>query len=177
MKDIIWTHGKEISIELIFELEKSWNIKLPETYIAIILKNDGGYPDMENEEGKLRPVAINCEKIGEIGFVLLKIGSDKGIEYSRIVSARKSFIETIPEPDKMFPFAESGGGDMIYFDYRKSAENPSILYQDHERAISKDDLADYQLEERPLAEWLNESLVPIADSFEDLMDRFYPSDW
>ncbi len=176
MKDIIWTHGRKTSKEKICELEELWNVKLPAAYVSVILENDGAHGDMVNKEGELKPVAINCEKIGEIGFVLLKTDNNKGIMHSRIVFVWKAFMETLPEPNKIFPFAESGG-NMIYFDYRKSAENPSILYQDHERAISKDDLADYQLEERPLGEWLNESLVPIADSFEDLMDRFYPSDW
>lgn len=177
MKDIVWNNGKKISKDLIYELEKLWDIKFPKAYVDIILENDGGYPDMYDEVGNLKEVSVDCNEIGEIGFYLLKLSSSKGITRSRIVSVWKIFMETLPEPNKIFPFAESGSGDIIYFDYRKDLENPSILYQDHERAISKDDLADYQLEERPLKEWLNDSLVPIADSFEELLGRAYPSNW
>jgi hypothetical protein len=85
-------------------------------------------------------------------------------------------METVPEPDKIFPFANDGGGNVLYFDYRNNESNPSIVFQFHERAISKNDLNDSDLEERPLKEWLNDSLYPIADSFEQLIDMLYPAE-
>ncbi|MCH6267137.1 SMI1/KNR4 family protein [Neobacillus citreus] len=75
------------------------------------------------------------------------------------------------------PFVEDGAGNLLYFDYRMNENQPSIVFQHHERAISKDDLNEWDLKERPLEEWFNDSLIPVVDSFERLLEMMYPSEW
>ncbi len=177
VKHIEWKRGKQIQLELVCEIEKIWNVKFPKEYVEIIQKCDGGRPKINNKHGELKSALLDVEKFGPIGPCLLSLSNGNDIKSSTIMVTYNAFKETLPIPEKIFPFADDGGGNHLYFDYRMNENNPSIVFQHHEKAISKDDLSELDLKKRPLKEWLNESLYPVADSFEALLEMLYPAEW
>ena len=71
----------------------------------------------------------------------------------------------------MFPFAENGGGDILFFDYRKNEKEPSIVLLDHENCVVEEYVCEDDLLEKPLSEWQDESLYFVANSFSEFLDK------
>ena len=117
---------------------------------------------------------VNIPKWQPAGLRLISLQNAKSFGEPRVMMTYKAFRERLPIPQKFFPFADDGGGNIYFFDYRKSANEPAIVFLDHERAVSKEDLIEEDLEEKPLNEWLNENLYYVCDSFSKLLDMIYP---
>ena len=176
-KKVLWNWDKELSNEKIIELEKLWNIKLPKEYVEIIKEHDVASVRMELDGDLYIHCGIDIPKWhgGRAGVRLLDYKGYGGIETWSIVWSHEAFKECLPEPEKIFPFADDGGGNIFFFDYRNSDTEPSIVFLDHEESIIEDELDEDELEERTVAEWQDLTLYKVADSFSEFLDKITPS--
>ena len=99
--------------------------------------------------------------------------SSKYSTKQEIIDTYGAFKERLPEPNKIFPFAQSGGGDILLFDYRKNPDEPAIVFMDHEEAFTEEDITQAELKEKPVKEWLEMNLYPVCNSFSELLDLLY----
>ena len=150
-------------------------MKFPMEYINSVMEHDSGGLEILDESGDWRDALIPLARYGCSSIYLL---SFVNIAYDDV-----NYIEMIYEsnlnftPGGVYPFAESGGGDIFFFDYRSGNTEPSVLFMNHERAISIDNLTENDLQEKPLEDWLNDNLVFVCNSFKDLFKIAYQSDY
>lgn len=173
-KEIRWIGGDIINDSLVRNLEKINNIKLPIQYVNIVINNDGSSPEIKDENGKWKEGIIDIPKWQLAGLRLISLQNAKSYAESMVMMTYKAFKECLPNPKKFFPFARDGGGNIYFFDYRKSANEPAIVFLDHEQAINKEDLTEEDLEKKPLYEWLNDNLYYVCDTFSELIDMIHP---
>jgi hypothetical protein len=124
-------HGNVEDRQIQF-IESSIGVTLPKKYIDLVKVCDGGCPRREdfkyfNEYRK----SYSISGIG--GFLFLN-----NSKYS-------DFLEEFKSPPEFFPqgliaFADTGGGDLICFDYRQGKDNldPPIVYWSHGGEEGKD---------------------------------------
>lgn len=172
-----WFQNNEINSSIVEQVEATLKVRFPPLYIEIVKKNNGAQPEVINENGEWKSGLVRVNNFGEITFCFLRYVENENVILSKIMKTYKAFKDTLPESEKIIPFADDGGGNHLYFDYRNSESNPSIVFQHHEKAISKDDLSEWDLKKRPLEELLNDSLIHVADSFEKLLEMLYPAEW
>jgi hypothetical protein len=116
-------------------IESILGYKLPQLYIKLIKSCDGGAPKKDefkyynNYRGK---ISMSC-----IGSFLQLNDNDS-----------LSFFGYFSDPPEFFPqglvaFADTGGGDLICFDYRQDKDNldPPIVYWFHEVAGTGKDVS------------------------------------
>lgn len=175
-KEIGWYIDRDVSVEIIKQVEKLWNISFPRQYIDIVSKHDGSSPGVLLSDGscKYGSIKINGWHGKNTGFRFLKYSNSEEINKTRVVATYKTFKECLPEQDKIFPFADDGAGNLFFFDYRRNPAEPTIAFLDHERAVTVEDLADEDLDKKPLGEWLNNNLYPVCNSFSELLDLINP---
>lgn len=173
-KEIRWIGGDIINDLLVRNLEKIFKIKLPIQYVNIVFNNDGSSTEIKDEIGNWKEGIIDIPKWQSAGLRLISLQNAKSYSESMVMMTYKAFRECLPIPQKFFPFARDGVGNIYFFDYRKSENEPAIVFLDHERAITKEDLTEKDLEKKPLYEWLNNNLFYVCDSFSKLLDMIHP---
>ncbi|MBU5316210.1 SMI1/KNR4 family protein [Clostridium bornimense] len=175
-KKVLWNWDEELSNEKIIELEKLWNIKFPKEYVEIIKAHHGASVRMEIDGVLYIHCGIDIPKWhgGRAGVRLADYEGCDGIETWEIVHSYEAFKECLPEPEKIFPFADDGGGNHYFFDYRDNDTEPSIVFLDHGESIIEDELDEDELEERTVAEWQDLTLYKVADSFSEFLDKITP---
>ena len=174
-KKILWDNESKVNIDIIKSIENLWNIKFPKEYIDIVLLYDSSTPNMKNEKGEWKQGKIDIpEWRGEtISFGLISYMESEYFKVLKIIHTYNCFKDRLPEPDKIFPFAQSGGGDILFFDYRKNPDEPAIVFMDHEEAFTEEDITKAELKEKPVKEWLEMNLFPVCNSFSELLDLLY----
>jgi hypothetical protein len=180
MTNIIrWSADKEFSEDVIKILENYWKIKFPKEYIDIVTKHDGSQPDVmcSNKEWKRGFITIQKCHDEKTGFAFLRYTNAESIEQASIFIAYKAFKDCLPDPEKIFPFADDGGGNIYFFDYRKNSCEPAIVFLDHEQAITEEDLPEEDLKKKPLYEWLDSNLYHVCNSFSELLDMIHPANF
>lgn len=104
------------------EIEELLGIKLPEDFVTCALKNNGGYPVPNmfySKNGK-----------EEIFNNLLSFDSSNPVYMLNTYNSVKDRLI-----ERIYPFAEDPGGNLICFDYRESnLLNPKVVLWDHEVA-------------------------------------------
>ncbi|MBU5316216.1 SMI1/KNR4 family protein [Clostridium bornimense] len=177
-KKVLWDWNEELSNEKIIELEKLWNIKFPKEYREIIKAHHRASVELEIDGIRYIHCGIDIPKWhgGRAGVRLLDYKGYAGIETWSIVWSHEAFKECLPDPEKIFPFADDGGGNYYFFDYRDDDKEPSIVFIDHEESIEADELDEDELEERTVAEWLEFNLYRVADSFSEFLDKITPDE-
>ena len=173
-KDLGWSKDSEISLERIKKLENRWKIKFPQDYVEIVQYNDEAQAEVINEKGEKVNSGIDIPgwngRRTNIALLSFKDGYD-GFETCSMIDAYNAFLDCIPDPKKMFPFAQNGGGDILFFDYRKNEKEPSIVLLDHENCVVEEYVCEDDLLEKPLSEWQDESLYFVANSFSEFLDK------
>ena len=170
-------HNLKKSVQLIVaypELEEKWHVNFPIQYIHCVMNHDSGGLEVLDENGEWKDALI---PIPEYGCSTMYLLSYINIAYDNINDIEMTYEANLDIlPTGVYPFAQSGGGDIFFFDYRKD-NNPSIVFMNHERAISKGDLTEKDIQEKSLDNWLDDNLVVICDSFNELLNRAYPADY
>lgn len=178
LENIKWDIDRDIDINNIYEIESLWKIKLPKNYVNIVIHHDGGNPLVKgaNNDWQYGSVDIPRWPGKTIGFGFISYRKSKYSGKPEILDTYDAYKNSLPEPEKIFPFAETGGGDIFLFDYRKNSNEPSIVFLDHARAFTVDDLTEEELRSRAAKEWLEQNLYPVCDSFSELLDLIYIED-
>lgn len=175
MAKVRWSWNQIVEIEKIAELEKEWKVKFPTEYINSVKEHDSGGLEVLEEDSHWKDALIPIPTYGCSSLYLLSFINIAYHDVNDIKLAYESNLELIP--NGVYPFAESGGGDIFFFDYREGKSEPSILFMNHERARTKGDLTENELKEKPLEEWLKDNLTYVCNSFKDLLEIAYPADY
>ncbi len=142
--EILWEDFDSIEKEKILKVEQILGVKFPDEYKNCVTKYHGGNP----VENKFSFICKNNRKIVSCLGVLLRF--DEKYEGDNIINTINNISGQIPE--KIIPFADDGGGDLICFDFKnKNGDLPKIVYWHHERN-------------------LEESITPVCDSFSDFIE-------
>jgi hypothetical protein len=171
-REIKWHIDRTVSVEKIRELEGLWNVRFPEAYVNIVTKHDGAQPGVINDNNVWKEGIIQIPRWhGKYaGFGFLGYTNADTVERTRVFKAYKVFKDCLPIPEKIFPFAADGGGNLFFFDYRQSDNEPAIVFLDHGEAITEEDIPEEDLAKKPLIEWLNDNLYLVCNSFSELLD-------
>jgi hypothetical protein len=129
--------------EEIAYVERTLGFIFPPTYRAILTIS---------AEGHMGPIATPTDS--ELHFNFHPMRRER-FEFasSRILDVHKRILRSKSDMRAVIPFGAVGNGDMVCFDYRFGAD-PKIVLWKHEVAFTRDD-----------------SLVPVADSFDDLIRK------
>lgn len=171
-KEVKWDIDIQIPDKILRDIEKCWNIKFPDQYVNAVTYHDGAKIKVKADDGDWKEGVIPIPKWhGKYAVVsLLKLANVDTIEKTRVFITYNAFRECLPEPDKIFPFAIDGAGNVFFFDYRKNGSEPAIVFLDHQKAVAEEDLADEDLERKTLLEWLNGNLFHVCNLFDELFD-------
>lgn len=115
MNEIKLLDKKEISAFKINQLEKKFNIELPNDYKDWLLKNGVGYP---------KPDVFT---IGEKSEVLNNLLDFDKAEYGNVYEVLEDIEDRLPST--LFPFGEDPFDNLLCFDY---SDNQSVVYWNHE---------------------------------------------
>lgn len=131
-ENIIRDEG-HISMKVVRELEKLYNLILPKEYTNFITRHNGArmlarifdYFD-PNREGK-NSDAVHFDKLENIRHSIELLTCDEEPDWP---------IEYRFE-EGLIPFGDNGGGDLICFDYRKNkgTDNPPIVIWNHDMGL------------------------------------------
>lgn len=174
-KQIYWHLDSKIPEESIKEVEQEWNVKLPKEYVEVVKEHDGSIAYVINDDGSKKQGRIDIEKwSGRTANVVLEQFKEfPNLKIKKIIDFYENIVDCLPDPNKIFPFAEDAGGNIFLFDYRNNENNPRIVFLDHEESITIDELDEDELEEKPLSEWQEDSLYFVANSFKELLEKIY----
>lgn len=106
-------------------LEKAWGVKLPEDYKQVAMQYQGMTPF---------PDVIDIGKGNTVVSELLTISASED-EDLRIYSMADTY-DLIKDhvPRGIYPFAGTGAGDFICFDYRSDPTTPKVIFYFTEEA-------------------------------------------
>jgi cell wall assembly regulator SMI1 len=142
-KNYIWNQPRFAKPEEIASLERSWGVILPNDYKEVISMHQGMSP---------YPDALNIGKGEDAIAALLIISLD---EQQRAYSMKDTYAQVKPHvPSGVYPFAVTGSGDYICFDYRSSPHEPKVVFYFSEDAGE-------------------EAIHPLAESFSDLLTKLH----
>lgn len=142
-KNYIWAEPRPATPDEITSLEEFWGVTLPYDYKQVISMHQGMSP---------HPNAFTIGRGENVIAALLIISQDK---QQRAYSITDTYSQVKPHvPDGIYPFAVTGTGDYICFDYRGSPHAPKIVFYFSESASEA-------------------ALYPLAQSFSDLLARLH----
>lgn len=156
--NIIVDDGK-VSINVIRRLEKKHQIRLPNSYVDFITKHNGA----SIYKGIFNFYDNNRKKESAEGIAFKNVRTITEDMQSRL----KQSTSDPNDPDifkfyhyfdeRLIPFGDTGGGDLICFDYRENQKtnNPTIIYWCHDA-------------------WSHEGRISfIAKNFEEFINMLY----
>lgn len=143
--------GDPISDEYLSEIQQIANASLPDSYIKFLKENNGGRPEekmIDFDGGKLRI------KGAEINFFF---GQRKILSTDLLhnANARKNIF-----PDGLIGIANTAGGNYFLLSLRPESYG-QVFYKDHDFEHSIP---------------LPESIIKVANSFEEFLNRLYDPD-
>jgi cell wall assembly regulator SMI1 len=131
------------------QVEQSIGVRFPSDFLEVMRVCQGGTP-IERMRFDYQHPRIGSVGSG-LGILLNFIPGDS----SNILEVMKDLSYDAQLPEKVIPFADDGGGDMMCLDYRDDPGYPKVVYWAHEE--SKD-----------------ESIFPLARSFTEFLDMLEP---
>lgn len=141
----IWEEPHPATTLEVEALERSWGVNLPDDYKSVAMIHQGMMPE---------PHVIDIGKGNNVVCELLTI-SESEDERLRIYSMADTYDLVRPHiPANVYPFASTGSGDFICFDYRSSPEAPKVVFYFTE-APGED------------------ALFPVADSFTEFLAKLH----
>lgn len=164
--NIKWSDQVFLDEKKVKDLESKWNVKLPKSYVDIVLKHDGSVPYVMNDQGEWEIGVVKVK--GKLTWSIQLLSLIEKEVLGEVISPIELAYNTLSEalPKKVFPFAINGAGDKFLFDYREDENEPKIVYQNHEDVILESEITDEELEEQSLEEWQDETLDYVSESFE-----------
>ncbi|AJS61117.1 SMI1/KNR4 family protein [Paenibacillus sp. IHBB 10380] len=149
----------KITKNQVTEVENEFNVKLPQEYVKIVMEFDGA---------TVNPNVFDVQGIVKVFGGLLSFTYE--VEGENIVEVYKEIKDRVPS--KVFPFASDPAGNYICFDYR-NAEQPKIVFWEHEQAVSHEDISDEEFKNGKLEELQEQAIFYVADSFSKFLTKLY----
>ncbi|MBN1206995.1 MAG: SMI1/KNR4 family protein [Myxococcaceae bacterium] len=142
-RQYLWNEPHPASPDELASIERQWGVTLPDDYKTIISTHQGMSP---------RPNTFDVGRGENVIAALLLVSPD---EQHRAYSIKDTYTQVKPHvPEGIYPFAVTGTGDYLCFDYRESAHVPKIVF--------------YFTEDSG-----EEALYPIANDFSGLLARLH----
>jgi hypothetical protein len=111
-----WKKGRgDVSLSQLGEFEAKYQVSFPDTYKALVVESNGGYPNK---------TLFNVSNGREAVFESL-------INWDQSRKANIYFWMDTLNLDKVVPFGKDPFGNLICFDFRESVK-PSVKFWDHE---------------------------------------------
>jgi cell wall assembly regulator SMI1 len=139
----IWDSPHPATSSDVASIERDWGVKLPDDYKQIAITCQGMSPN---------PCVLDLGRSNTAVSELLTLSVDP----SRRSYAMRHVYQVIKHlvPAGIYPFAGTGTGDYICFDYRTSATAPKVIFYFTEAPGE-------------------EALYPVADSFTDFLSKLH----
>lgn len=155
--DVKWVYGQEIQPSEVTYVEDVLSVKFPIAFVDIILKHDESRPKLLNSNSEWVSGVIDTFVIGPMSFGFISFRNN-GIcdDDIPMLFTYRALRVRMTNSEGIIPFAESGGGDYLLFDYRANPHEPSVVFLDHEDP--------------------NHILHPISSNFSAFLDLIYPYD-
>lgn len=134
------------------QLEAERGVKLPASYRATVKEHRGDIPVPHVIDFAGQDAPVNALYFVRKGF------SGDGRSYNAWTQI--DFLDDMLPEDlakKFVPFTSDSGQIMFAFDYRRG-ETPGVVVIDKERDLEED---------------ADEAIIPVADSFEDFLDKLH----
>lgn len=139
-----------VSDEIVDELERILKVTFPADFRHVMQHCHGGVPIDRSDFHFDHPTIGRPIRSGIGALMTLYPDATGGI----LTTLRLLAIDD-QLPDRVIPFADDGGGDMMCLDYRENPDIPKIVYWAHEEAKAQ-------------------SLIPLANSFSEFLDQLLP---
>jgi ankyrin repeat protein len=157
MKPKIEQRGKELTEARLTEVEKMFNIRLPDAYRAFMLENNGGHPEPN----------LVCRKRGKEPVWLCRYFYviDSGRDFDDWISNFKAMkdVELSRLPPRLVPIAEDPGGDRFCI---------SVLGKDAGKIYFWNHEEEFRLDSPDSGIPDDSGISLVADSFEQFLNQF-----
>lgn len=123
----LWERPRPARPEDIDRVEAELGVRFPEDYRAVLLAHQGEVPRPE-----LFDFEENCRTTTTVMGPLFHVleGADTTAASYNIVESYRLRQDSLPPG--IVPFSEDPGGNPIAFDFRRSAEAPTVVFVNHE---------------------------------------------
>jgi len=131
MRQLDWLDpGHEIDASLIHEAQQTLGVEFPPDYVDLVRQHDdAGNP----RESSFSLVTNEGRRIGSNFGALISLRrraeTERGLNADIYTTIRDLGGQL---PDRVIPFALTGHGDFICFDYRSGKDDPAVVYYSHE---------------------------------------------
>lgn len=139
----IWDSPRPASSGEVESVEREWGVKLPEDYKHIAIIHQGMSP---------HPCVLDVGRTNTAVSELLTLSVDPDRRNYAMLHAYPIIKPLVPAG--IYPFAGTGTGDYICFNYRTSATAPKVVFYFTE-ALGED------------------AIYPVADSFTDFLSKLH----
>jgi cell wall assembly regulator SMI1 len=139
----IWDAPHPATVDELELLEREWGVKLPEDYTQIAMSHQGMAPN---------PCILDVGRSNTAVSELLTLSVDPERRSYAMSQAYQVIKHLVPAG--IYPFAGTGTGDFICFDYRVSPAAPTVVFY---------------FTEAPGPE----ALYPVADNFTEFLSKLH----
>jgi len=139
----VWDSPRPATLDEVEALEQEWGISFPDDYKRVVMEHQGMSPN---------PCVLDLGRSNTAVSELLTLRMDpsrRSYAMLHVYSLIKNLV-----PAGIYPFAGTGTGDYLCFDYRSSATAPKVVFYFTE-ALGED------------------ALYPVADSFTDFLSKLH----
>lgn len=154
------------------QLEEQWGVKLPAAYVEIVLNADGAMPYIRGEDGSLEIAGIRLPQgSGRENIQMMTLMPSPLFAPLTLVDIDYRRLQTTLLPPGLFPFASTGSGDSILFDYRSNKADPAvvIVFRDDEYGP---DVIEEGEDRSEWDAWMAERIYPVSSSFAEFLSQF-----
>jgi cell wall assembly regulator SMI1 len=153
MRQLNWLEpGQAISASLVHEAEKTLGLKFPPDYVELITRHNGASNPKESSFHLVRQGRRVVSNFGAL-ISLQRRAETEGRAGLDLYGTIRLLGHQLPE--RIVPFALTGHGDFICFDYRSSTDQPTVVYFSHEAAFTE------------------HAIVPLVSSVSDFLDLLH----
>jgi len=113
----LWDEPRPAPPEALEALERQWQLRFPAEYKRLMSSCQGMTP---------QPAGFNVGRAEtSLGVLLTLTEHERWPEYSilRTYESTRHYV-----PSRVYPFAQTPAGELVCFDYRVAAEQPSIIF-------------------------------------------------
>lgn len=161
MSNIKWRSWDEtITREEVNKVERKLGVQFPIDYIEVAIKYNGAH---------VHPELFQVEGIEKVFGTLLTYDIE---DDEHILEVYEDYKDTIPKT--VIPFAFDPAGNLICFDYKDDANNPVVVFWEHENAGEKEMIMrDEGLTEEEAEERARENVFYVAESFTEFLNKLH----
>jgi SMI1 / KNR4 family (SUKH-1) len=154
MRQLNWLEpGHEIDASVVHGAQQELGLEFPRDYVDFIRQhNDASNP----RESSFPLVREGRRTVSNFGALISLQRHAAEMERHRnpdIYGTIRMLGKQLP--DRVVPFALTGSGDFICFDYRSDKDNPAVVYFSHDAAFTE------------------RAIIPLASGFSAFLDLLY----